>query len=128
VPAELLPNRFSCAPVGRRLGQRIGPYQGYARAGAAHRPLFPFEEAERIAAAWRALPAQRREGSQGATPDEASPEAAGSGYHAHYDHARRAFRFYDAEADVWHTWEGEKAGVATLFPIGEGGWRWECGG
>jgi hypothetical protein len=112
MPSHLLPNTFACAPIGQRLSQRIGPYRGYAETPTAERPLFSLEVATRIAEDYRSLSPQ---------------DSGGGGYDAHYHAAQKAFRFYDPEADVWYTWEGEAAGVATLYPIGEGAWRWECG-
>lgn len=114
MPLDLLPATFACAPVGRQLSHRLGPYQGYARADSPNRPVFPFEEAERIVEDWKTLP----------PPSQRSPR--GGRYEAHYNSLDKAFWFYDAEADEWYTWKGEDIGLALLYPIGEGAWKWEC--
>jgi hypothetical protein len=129
MPLDLLPNTFACAPIGHRLSQRLGPYRGYAQAGSPHRPLFSLEQARRIAEDWNALPAPRQ-----LVPQETLAGGGGSvetsgqtGYYAHFNSIDKTFRFYDPEAATWYTWSGEEAGIATLYPIGEGAWRWECG-
>lgn len=114
MPPGLVPATFSCAPVGGQLSRRIGPYQGYAQDGSLDRPLFSFEEARLIVEGWKALP----------VPDGRAPE--GSRYDAHFNTRDRTFKFYDPTKDVWHVWEGEAVGVATLYPIGEGAWKWKC--
>jgi len=113
MPLDLLPAAFACAPVAHRLRQRLGPFHGYARSDAPNRALFTFEEAERIVDAWRKLPA---------------PSGSEARYEAHYNAIDKAFWFYDAEADAWHTWGGEDVGLATLYAVGEGAWGWDCKG
>lgn len=111
---HLVPATFSCSPVGRRLGVHLGPYAGYTRPEEPERPLFTREAALRLVADWNALPEPR-------------PHAPGSArYEAHYNSNDRTFHFFDAAHDAWHVWEGETVGVATLYPIGAGAWKWEC--
>lgn len=111
MPLDLLPDTFVCTPISDRLGQRLGPYHGFARTSAPDRPLFTFEEAERIAGNWKALP----------------PARDGKRYDARYNPVDEAFCFYDAKSEAWHEWEGEDVGLAVLYPIGEGAWSWDCG-
>lgn len=110
----LVPATFSCAPIGRRLSQHLGPYTGYTRPDAPERPLFSHEAAQRIMEDWKALPSPER------------PE--GARYDAHFNSQDRSFRFYDPERDAWFAWKGEDVGVAALYPIGEGAWKWACHG
>ena len=110
MPLDIFANALVCAPLGKHLKQRLGPCHAYSKPGASDRPLFSREEAERIAGNWRALP----------------PPEGGAGYDALYSPTEEAFRFYDAAEGVWHTWTRESAGVATLYPIGEGAWSWDC--
>jgi hypothetical protein len=107
MPLDLLQASFACAPV----AWRLGPFRGYARSAAPNRALFTFEGAERIVGAWEGLPA---------------PSGSEARYEAHYNSLDKAFRFYDAGADVWHTWRGEDVGLATLYAVGEGAWEWDC--
>jgi hypothetical protein len=111
VPLDLLPSTFACAPISRLLRHRIGPFHGFARSSAPNRALFTIEEAERIVGAWKHLPAPA---------DSEAP------YEAHYNSIDKAFWFYDAGAEAWHKWDGEDVGLATLYPIGEGLWEWDC--
>lgn len=113
---DVVPLSSTCNPIGRRLGESLGPYRGFAQSKAPERPLFSFEESERIAQDWRALPAPRLGG-------EAEDQAV---YDAHYNSTKKAFRFYDAATGVWHTWVGEELGLAIVYPIGEGAWKWDC--
>ena len=111
---SLVPATYSCAPIGRRLSHHLGPYTGYSRPDQPERPLFTKETARRIMEDWKALP---------------RPEThAGEPYDAHFNSQDRSFRFYDAERNAWYVWKGEEVGVAALFPIGEGAWKWECHG
>lgn len=112
--SDLIPATFACAPIGRRLSHRLGPYHGYTRTGAPDQPYFAFEEAQRIIEDWKALPVPTQQEQQGTR------------YKAHYNSTDKAFRFYDAEKDAWHTWQGEDVGVALLYPIGRGAWKWDC--
>jgi hypothetical protein len=107
---KVVPVTSTCTPIGKRLAERLGPYHGFAQAGAPERPLFSAEEARRIAEDWRALP----------------PAEGGAQYEAHYNSTRKLFRFFDPEKGAWYEWGGEGAGVATLYPIGEGAWKWDC--
>jgi hypothetical protein len=104
---DLLQASFACASIARRLG----PFRGYARSAAPNRALFTLEGADRIVGEWGRLPA---------------PLGSRARYEAHYNSLDKAFWFYDAGADAWHTWRGEDAGIATLYAVGEGAWEWDC--
>ena len=69
-------------------------------------PYFPFEQAQRLVAAWR-----------------------DSGWKAGYDPKRDVFTFAaadgQAEADEPETFGGVEIGGKQLYPIGAGAWIWD---